>query len=63
MTPAGEAWMEFFLHYPNSGFGLGGSSIEDGGRFVVAGTIKGESGGSASGVAAAPGAASFDSHL
>lgn len=30
-----------FLDYSSSEFGLGGSSIEDGGRSVVAGTIKG----------------------
>lgn len=42
MTQAGKAWMEFFSIIPTLDLDSGGRSIEDGGRFVVAGTIKGE---------------------
>lgn len=42
MTQAGEAWMEFLSIIPTLDLDSGGDSIEDGGRFVVAGTIKGE---------------------
>lgn len=44
MTQDDQTWMEFFPIIPTLRLDSGGSSIEDGGRFVVAGTIKGVQG-------------------
>lgn len=41
MTPDDPTWIEFSLIIPTLHLDPGGSSIEDRGRFVVVGTIKG----------------------
>lgn len=41
MTQDDETWLEFSLIIPTLHLDPGGGSIEDRGRFVVAGTIKG----------------------
>lgn len=65
MTRDDRTWMELSLIIPTLHLDPGGSSIEDRGRFVVAGSIKGVLGGRLNGATAAPGAPFpfFDSRL